>query len=432
MKKATIKISGSFYKKIDFQYFFKVQLVESNYERKEIKMRKKIMIGVVLIILMISLTGCGLKTNTTSTESNISTNSTTNNTTSSSTQISSSDIFTDRDLEQSIDTSNATKYNVSDNKTITIDKEGIYVITGSAKNAQIVVNTDDESKVQLVLSDLGITNDNTPCIYVKNADKVFVTLTGSNYLTVNNTFTADGETNTDAVIFAKDDLVINGTGTLKVSSTDNGITSKDDLKITGGTISIDCTSDALEANNSIAISDGDITINTKKDGLHAEYDEDDSVGYIYISGGSINITASDDAIHATTTIQIDGGKITTNSKEGIEGTYIQINDGTINIKASDDGINAGAKSKSHTPTIEINGGEITIDMGNGDTDAVDSNGNIYINGGTLTINAMSPFDYDGNAEYKGGKIIVNGEETNEITNQMMGGPGGNNGQRGRR
>ena len=68
-------------------------------------------------------------------------------------------------------------------------------------------------------------------------------------------------------------------------------------------------------------------------------------------------------------------------------------------------------------------------MGQGDTDAIDSNGNIYINGGTITITAQSPFDYDNEAKYTGGKMIINGTETTTITNQMMGGgqggPGGN-------
>ena len=58
-------------------------------------------------------------------------------------------------------------------------------------------------------------------------------------------------------------------------------------------------------------------------------------------------------------------------------------------------------------------------MGRGDTDAIDSNGNIYVNGGTINITAQSPFDYDGTAKYSGGTIIVNGKEVNEITNQMM-------------
>lgn len=67
---------------------------------------------------------------------------------------------------------------------------------------------------------------------------------------------------------------------------------------------------------------------------------------------------------------------------------------------------------------------LTIKMGSGDTDAVDSNGNIYVNGGTLDLTANSPFDYDGTAKYTGGTIIVNGQTVNSITNQMMGGAGG--------
>ena len=381
-------------------------------------MKRKIIIGIMIVTITFGLTGCG---------SNNNINNTSNTIDSTSTKLLlSTDLFTDRDLKQTVDTNDATKYTVSDDEDIIINEEGVYVITGSASNVSIIVDTDDESKVGLVLSDLTIINENSPCIYVKNADKVFVTTTGTNKLIVSGTFTSDEDTNTDAVIFSKDDIVLNGTGTLSISSTNNGITSKDDLKITGGTIDITCVSDALEANNSIAIKDGNITINSKKDGLHAEYDEDDSVGYIYIAGGTINIEATDDAIHATTIVQIDGGDITISSREGVEGTYIQINNGTLNITASDDAINAGAKSNSYTPTIEINGGYITINMGRGDTDAIDSNGNIYINGGTINITATSPFDYDGQAKYNGGTIIVNGEEINEIMNQMMGGarPGG--------
>ncbi|MBQ2510026.1 MAG: carbohydrate-binding domain-containing protein, partial [Erysipelotrichaceae bacterium] len=160
------------------------------------------------------------------------------------------------------------------------------------------------------------------------------------------------------------------------------------------------------------------------DGLHAENDEDDTVGYIYICGGTFTIDADDDAIHGTTIVQIDGGSFEINAAEGIEGTWVQINGGEIVINASDDGINAAAKSSSYTICAEFNGGYITIYMGQGDTDAIDSNGNLYVNGGTLDIYAQSPFDYDGYAEYNGGTIIVNGVETNAITNSMMGGPGG--------
>ncbi len=127
-------------------------------------------------------------------------------------------------------------------------------------------------------------------------------------------------------------------------------------------------------------------------------------------------------------MQIDGGTLDITASEGIEGTYVQINGGTINISASDDGINGSNKSSAYNTTIEINGGDITVIMGQGDTDGVDSNGDLIINGGTISVNAQSPFDYDGKAEKNGGTLIVNGTETDAITNQMMG--GGMGGMRG--
>ena len=101
---------------------------------------------------------------------------------------------------------------------------------------------------------------------------------------------------------------------------------------------------------------------------------------------------------------------------------MQINGGTINISASDDGINASNKSSAYDVIIEFNGGYTTIVMGQGDTDGVDANGSIYVNGGTIDVTAqMSSFDYDGSAQFNGGTIIVNGEEVSEIPVSMMGG-----------
>ena len=347
--------------------------------------------------------------------------------------MSADDIFTDRDLEQTADLTSAEKYTVSDSSDITITSEGVYVITGTAENCTVIVDAASEDKVQIVLDSVSITNTDSPAIYVKSADKVFVTTTDStSTLTVTGAFTADGTTNTDAVIFSKDDIVINGTGTPNISSTGNGITSKDDLKITSGTLNITCTDDALEANDSVAVAGGNITIDTDKDGIHCENDEDDTVGYVYICGGTLDITSDDDGIHGTTIVQIDGGTITVNGHEGIEGTYIQINDGVITVSASDDGINAASKSNSYTPTVEINGGDLTIKMGSGDTDAIDSNGNLYVTGGNINITAQSAFDYDGAGQMTGGTMIVNGTQITALTNSMMGGgmQGGFGGQQG--
>ena len=337
------------------------------------------------------------------------------------------DLFTERDLTQNADLSGAVYYTLEDGQDIAITSEGTYVISGTARNVTITVDAPDTDKVQIVLDGATITNDDFPCIYVVSADKVFVTTAegSTNALSVIGTFSTDGDTNTDAAIFSKDDLVLNGLGTLTVSSTDNGITCKDDLKVTGGTIAIDCTSDGLEANDSVRIAGGDITITTPKDAIHAENDEDDSVGYVYICGGTLDIEAGDDAIHATTYVQIDGGTIDISAAEAIEGTYVQFNGGDIDIYATDDGVNASYKSDSlGTPVLEINGGDLAISMAQGDTDALDSNGYLYINGGTVDISAQFAFDYDYGAEMTGGTVYVNGEQVYEITESMMGGPGG--------
>ena len=344
--------------------------------------------------------------------------------------LDASELFSERDLTQTADTSEAKQLTLSDGQDINITEAGVYVISGTASEATITVDAADDAKVQIVLDGVTITNKDFPCIYVKSADKVFVTTVGDNSLTVSGSFTADGDTKTDAVIFSKDDITLNGTGTLTITSSDNGISGKDDVKVTGGTITISAEDAAIEANDSIRIADGTITVTASNDALHAENDDDDTVGYIYIGGGTLKLTAADDGIHGTSIVQIDGGTIDITASECIEGTYIQINDGTINIAASDDGVNAAKKSTAYTPTIEVNGGYITVNMGQGDTDGFDANGNLYINGGTVDVTAQSPFDYDGTAEYNGGTIIVNGEEINEISNQFMGGPGGGQGRPG--
>ena len=336
------------------------------------------------------------------------------------------DLFTSRDLAQEADLGSAVSCTLSDGQEIRLTEGGVYLITGAARNATIYVEAGKEDKVQIVLDGVNVANDSFPVIYAKSADKVFVTLRGESTLSVTGTFASDGSTKTDGVIFSKCDLVLNGTGALTISSTKNGIVGKDDLKITGGTFVITASSKAIEANDSIRIADGSLTLTAGTDGLHAENSEDDSLGYIYIGGGSLSITAGDDGIHANSVVQIDGGAIAIRGAEGIEGTFIQINGGTISLEASDDGINAARKSGAWTAAIEINDGDIQVAMAAGDTDGIDSNGNLIINGGTVNVTGSSTFDYDGYAEYNGGVIIANGQQMSSIPNQMMGGRGNRN------
>ena len=334
------------------------------------------------------------------------------------------DQFSSRDLKQTADLTDAVTYTLADGQNIHITAAGVYVITGSAANATIYIEATKEDKVQLVLDGVSVTNGNFPVIYAKTADKVFVTVSGDSTLAVTGAFVSDGDTNTDGVIFSKCDLVLNGTAALTVSSTQNGIVGKDDLKITGGTYTVTAQSKAIQANDSICIAGGVLNLTAGTDGLHAENDSDDSLGYVYIADGSLTIYAGDDGIHATSVVQIDGGSIAVQAAEGIEGTYIQLNGGTLNIQSRDDGINAANKSGAYRATVEINGGDITVVMASGDTDGIDSNGDIIVNGGTVSVTGQSTFDYDGSAQYNGGVIIANGQQINYIPSQMMDGRGG--------
>ena len=338
------------------------------------------------------------------------------------------DMFTKRDLKQTADLTGSVEYTLSDGQDITITAEGVYRLTGTAKDATVYVEAGKDDKVQLVLDGLNVSNGDAPVIYVKSADKAFITTSGDSSLSVTGAF--DSSDKADGVIYSKSDLVLNGTAGLAISSTKNGIVGKDDLKVTSGSYTITASVKAIDANDSIRIADGTLDLTAGTDGLHAENGDDDTKGYIYIAGGDITIRAQDDAIHAVSVVQVNDGIIKASGSEGIEGTYIQLNGGTITIDARDDGINAGQKSGFYRTKIEINGGTVTVSTASGDTDGIDSNGDIVINGGTVSLSGAGSFDYDGSAEFNGGTIYVNGQQLTSIPNQFggMGGWGGRGGR----
>ncbi|MBO4496207.1 MAG: carbohydrate-binding domain-containing protein [Clostridiales bacterium] len=306
--------------------------------------------------------------------------------------------ITDKDKETTYDASKSNEINLDDTTgAVKISQEGTYIVTGSTADGMIVIDVGEEADVHLVLRDAKINSKNSAAIYVVSADEVYITLEGENTLSNGGTYKAIDENDIDAVIFSKDDLTINGSGTLNIDTqAEHAIVCKDDMVITGGTYNLTAKTDAINTNDSLAI-----------------------------TSGTFNIECGDDAIHTDGILQIDGGTYEITAAEGLEGTYITINDGTFNINASDDGINAAQKVSDYKATLVVNGGDITIKMGAGDTDGIDSNGDIYINGGRIDITGQSTVDYDGTAEKNGGTLIINGTETDTIPNQFMGGgPGG--------
>ena len=247
-----------------------------------------------------------------------------------------------------------------------------------------------------------------------------------NVAIVDGTFTikasGDGIKSTNEEDSSKGYVAIDG-GSFEIESVNDGIEATTELVIKGGSFTIKTTGNAntstakgLKAGTLVEVNEGTFTLNTNDDGVHSD-------GNITINKGTFTINTKDDGVHADGLVEINDGTLTITGSEGIEATYVKLNGGTISINASDDGINAGNKSNAYSVTVEINGGNITINMGQGDTDGIDSNGNLYINGGIINITAQSPFDYDGEAKLNGGTLIVNGSETTSITNQMMGGGG---------
>lgn len=196
---------------------------------------------------------------------------------------------------------------------ITITEEATYIISGTLEDGQIVVNASDSAKIQLVLDQASVNSETSAPLYIPEADKVFVTLAEGTENTLSNggTFATDDDNNIDGAIFARQDLTINGSGTLNVTSpAGHGIVCKDDLVITGGTYMISSASHGLQANDSVRIT-GDTTavIEAGKDGIHAENDEDTSLGFVYISGGSVEIEAEGDGVSAGAYLQIEDGSL---------------------------------------------------------------------------------------------------------------------------
>ena len=304
------------------------------------------------------------------------------------------------------DKDNETTYNEAESKLIDlssatgpvkITEAGTYIVTGKTDDGMIIVDGDGESDdVHLILRDAVINSSSSAAVYVLSADEVYITLEGNNILSNGGKYEAIDENDIDSVIYSKDDLTINGSGSLTIDATvGHAIVCKDDMVITGGTYDLTAETDVINTNDSLAI-----------------------------TGGTFNIKAGDDAIHTDGILQIDNGTFDITAAEGLEGTYITINDGTFTINASDDGINAAQKVEDYLATLVINGGNIKITMGQGDTDGIDSNGDIYINGGTIDITGQSTIDYDGTAVKNGGTLILNGVTTDTLPNQVMGGRGG--------
>lgn len=412
-------------------------------------------LSVTLLICML-VTACGKNTDRDAADTqsiNMDSNSDKNAVTAAASTnasfINASEIFSDRDLSGEYDESKCDKIRLSDTgsasdsngvvidgSTVTITKEGKYILSGALSDGMIIVDVDKSEKVQLVLDGVNINSDTSAAIYVKKADKVFVTLADSTVNTLSNGggFTAIDDNNIDAVIFSKDDLTLNGSGSLTITSpAGHGVVSKDDLVITNGSYYITASSHGLLGKDSVAIADGSFSIKAGKDAIHSSNDVDETAGNVYIGGGTYVFSVDSDGISTVNEINIAGGSISIDkSYEGIEGRSINISGGRVDITSSDDGLNAtdkrgttdndtGVNNKDFRggmmndtqsdANINISGGIINI---NAEGDGIDSNGYITVSGGEIYVAGPSnggngALDYGIDAVVSGGIIVAAGQ-----------------------
>lgn len=340
----------------------------------------------------------------------------------------SSEMFTDRDYEVGYDESRSINIQLNGDSiscdsdavqingtTVILLEEETYIISGTLDDGMIVVNVGKKDKPQIVLNGVTINSKTSAPIYVLEGDKIFITLADgtTNTLTNGGSFEAIDDNNIDSVIYSKQDLTLNGSGSLVVESpAGHGIVSKDDLVITSGMYTITSASKGLSANDSIRIANANITIASGKDGMQAENTDDASLGFIYIASGNLNISAEGDGISAGAYMQIEGGVFdivsgggsknavnsTSNSwgmmgggkggigskpgHSGLSSSNFSSNTSSTSSSSNSSDGRVSMKALKATLDILISAGTFILDSAD---DSIHSNTNIIINGGTFEI-----------------------------------------------
>lgn len=194
---------------------------------------------------------------------------------------------------------------------LSITAPGTYVLSGNF-NGQVSVHVDKAEKVRLILNNASISCADGPALTITSADKVGITLADgtTNSLTDGKTYADTSDKAPNACVFSKDDLTINGNGTLNVTANfHNGIDTSNDLKLVSGTINVSAKNHALKGNDSVSVFGGNITVNGGNDGIKSDTEGEAGKGFFYMNGGTLDITAVDDGIQAVNSIRIDSGSV---------------------------------------------------------------------------------------------------------------------------
>ena len=353
---------------------------------------------ILLLCLCLLLTACSsgeTATESTSADSSTSQPAQSETATQPATTLSPSEQFSDRDLNAdssgSADiTLNGTTARASDRgvsvngSTVTILSAGKFRLTGSF-TGNIVVEAGKEEHVQLILSNANITATDTAALFVKQAEKVVVTLEGENSLRTEGAFSETDENSIDGAVFSKDDLSFNGSGSLTVTSPDHGIVCKDDLVFTAGSYAVEAGRHAVSVKDSIRIAGGTFDLKAGKDCINAENEEDPTASYLYIEKGTFALSAEGDGISIDSTLQIHSGTFAITAGGGNQNGEVHYDyppgtGGYTSTTSTEDTVSTkGIKAGGN---VLLYGGNFQIDSAD---DGIHSNGNVEIYGGTYLI-----------------------------------------------
>lgn len=217
----------------------------------------------------------------------------------------------------------------TDGSVVTITDEGVYVVSGELSNGRLVVDAGKKKDIRIILNGAKITCDDNAPLYIKQADKVIITLdeNSENVLTDGASYLNDEDDyNVDGALFSRSDLTINGSGELTVNANyKHGIVCKDDLVVAGGDYNLSAKSGGIYGKDSLRIKNGNFEINAGSNGIKSTNSDENEKGYIYIKDGNFNITSETDGIESVDSLVIDGGDFNLKTGGGSSNASIKQN-----------------------------------------------------------------------------------------------------------
>lgn len=190
----------------------------------------------------------------------------------------------------------------------TIVDGGEYILSGQSENT-LFIDAEDQM-VHLYFDNLQIEAEAGAAVEVRSAGKVIVTLLAgtSNILQDSPAKRAEGEGK--AAFYSTADVTVNGSGKLQVYGYyDDGIRTRDVLKILGGEISVRAKGDGIRGNDGIYLIDSELEIQSGGNGLVTTDGGKRNRGLIAVKEEKLSIISGKYAIACAGNFYVNGSSI---------------------------------------------------------------------------------------------------------------------------